>query len=185
MSASLFPFCNIFLVSENWISSPLSLPFLPVYSSRASPSPHPQRSRHVAGGPQAWAQAPWHDGRLQTPRRTPARVLREDSKTFPFIVYSAAWGRVAYLSFQLAIFYERRKHLEVEVKANIRARMNDISVMIGRKEPADGRLANDVYYATMYDMKSNLALHSLRWVIAICSLRLVLHLQNIWKINLQ
>lgn len=40
--------------------------------------------------------------------------------------------------------------------------MNDISVMIGRKEPADGRLANDVYYATMYDMKSNLALHSSR-----------------------
>lgn len=42
------------------------------------------------------------------------------------------------------------------------ARMNDISVMIGRKEPADGRLANDVYYATVCDMKSNLALHSSR-----------------------
>lgn len=48
------------------------------------------------------------------------------------------------------------------------ARMNDISVMIGRKEPADGRLANDVYYATVCDMKSNLALHSSRWEIAIC-----------------
>lgn len=79
----------------------------------------------------------------------------------------------------------KKKTLRGWSESRYTARMNDISVMIGRKEPADGSLANDVYYATVYDMKSDLALHSSRWVIAICSLRLVLHLQNIWKINLQ
>lgn len=49
-------------------------------SSRASPCPHPKRSRHVAGGPQTWAQAPWDDGRLQTSRRASAGVLRKNCK---------------------------------------------------------------------------------------------------------
>lgn len=77
-------FLNLFL------PSPMFLPCLPLYSSRASPCPHPQRSRHVAGGPQTWAQAPWYDGRLQTQRRAPARVLREDSKRLLIIIMSVA-----------------------------------------------------------------------------------------------
>lgn len=61
-------------------SLPSCLSSLTLCSSRAPSRPHPQRSRHVAGGPQTRAEAPWHDGRLQAARRAPARVLREDCK---------------------------------------------------------------------------------------------------------
>lgn len=75
-------------------------------SSRASPCPHPKRSRHVAGGPQTWAQAPWDDGRLQTSRRASAGVLRKNCKRL-WINYIVSVGGD---SFSLGQLFFRNLH---------------------------------------------------------------------------
>lgn len=96
--------CQILMACWNCILSHSFIFSFSACSSRASPCPHPKRSRHVAGGPQTWAQAPWDDGRLQTPRRTSAGVLRKNCKRL-WINYSVCRRRLFFLGIYRNLHY--------------------------------------------------------------------------------